>query len=222
MASNGYLFNGVYYNPNLVSPGDVPKTYQDLLKPQYTGKIFMGVDTQAAIVTGLLGATFGRKYYLKLGEQVRVMNTSGRGVADQIIAGTVPMGLELSSSYYKRDFVDKGAPIRLQVLNPMWGTYQASSISKHTSKPCASMLLVDWLSSRAAKGAIPIFAQLGNALPFKGSDVIPFAIAGQLPQSKWDIKYQTSSQIRKKLGFKNWTQLYAYWSKQYAEHFING
>jgi iron(III) transport system substrate-binding protein len=222
VASNGYLFNGLYYNPNLVSAGDVPKTYQDLLKPQYTGKIYMGTDTQAQIMAGLLGYVFGRQYYLKLADQVRVLNTSGRGVADQVIAGTIPMGIELSSSYYKRDYLNNGAPLRLQVMNPMFGTFQASSISKYTTHPCASMLLVDWLSSRASTGASPIFATLGNALPWKDANPIPFDIAGQLPQNKWKIYYQNDRDIQKKLGFKNWTQLYAYWSKQYLQHFVNG
>lgn len=222
LASNGYIFNGVYYNPNVVSAGDVPKTYQDLLKPQYKDKIYMGTDTQAAIVTGLLGYVYGRQYYLKLADQVRVLNTSGRGIADQIIAGTIPMGLEMSSSYYKRDYLNNGAPLRLQVMNPMFGTFQASSISKFTTRPCASMLLVDWLSNRSSSGASPIFANLGNALPWKNSNTIPFDIAGQLAQSKWKIYYQNDKAIQKKYGFKNWTQLYAYWSKQYAKYFING
>ncbi len=223
LATNGYVYNGLYYNPNLVSASEVPKSYQDLLKPQYKGRIYMGIDTQAAILTGLLQFVYGRDYYLKLADQVRVVNTSGRGIADQIIAGTIPMGIQLSSSYYKRDYLNNGAPLRLQVFNPMFGTFQASSISKFTDKPCASMLLVDWLNSRAGNGAQPIFADLGNALPWKGADILPFTIQGnQLPQKNWKIYYQNSREIQKKLGFKNWTQLYAYWSKQYAQHFING
>jgi ABC-type Fe3+ transport system substrate-binding protein len=223
LASNGYVYNGLYYNPNLVSASEVPKSYQDLLKPQYKGRIYMGIDTQAAILTGLLQFVYGRDYYLKLADQVRVVNTSGRGIADQIIAGTIPIGIQLSSSYYKRDYLNNGAPLRLQVFNPMFGTYQASSISKFTDKPCASMLLVDWLNSRAGNGAQPIFADLGNALPWKGADILPFTVQGnQLPQKNWKIYYQNSREIQKKLGFKNWTQLYAYWSKQYAQHFING
>ena len=73
-------------------------------------------------------------------------NTAGRGVADLVIAGTAPMGFEMSSSYYKTNHILQNAPLLLQVLNPMYGAYQASSISKYAPHPCAAMLYVDWLN----------------------------------------------------------------------------
>ena len=33
------VMTGLGYNPNVVSPADVPKTYEDLLDPRWTGKI---------------------------------------------------------------------------------------------------------------------------------------------------------------------------------------
>src|SRR5579862_6583683 len=129
LGSNGFIFAGVYYNPNVVAPSDVPKTWKDLLNPNLKGKIYIGTDSSAPIVTALLRRTYGTAYYAQLAKQVHVVNTSGRGVADMIIAGTAPMGIEMSSSYYKTNTILQNAPLKLQVINPMFGAYQASSIS---------------------------------------------------------------------------------------------
>jgi iron(III) transport system substrate-binding protein len=218
MGTNGYVMSGVYYNPNIVSASEVPKTWRDLLKPQYKGKIYIGTDSTAPAFTALLRRTYGVGYYRKLAKQVRVMNTSGRGVADLIIAGTAPMGIDMSSSYYQRDHVEKGAPLLLQVMNPMMGQFQASSISKFTSHPCGAMLLVDWYDNPARGSAV--LAKLGNAMPFKNADVLPFSVAGQMPQSKWQVMSQTSKPMWK--GFKDYYQAYASWTDLYNRYFISG
>lgn len=218
LASAGFIFAGLYYNPNLVSAADVPKTYQDLLKPQYTGKIYLGTDSSSIVVTALLRRTYGNAYYQKLAKQVRIVNTSGRGIADMIIAGTAPMGLSMSSAYYKINHLTQGAPFLLQVMNPMYGNYSASSISKHAPHPCAAMLFVDWLNSPS--GAQPLLANLGTASPYKGRDIVPFAIDGQLPQNQWKVEFQTTKDLIK--GFKSWDQAYAAWSDLFHRYYLGG
>lgn len=223
IASNGYITGlGVYYNPNLVSSVDVPKTWKDMLNPKYKGKLYIGTDLTIPPAVGTLGAIYGKAWYVGLSKQVRVVNASGRGVVDQVIAGTIPMAIFASSSYYKRDYLDKGAPLRLQVMSPAFAHFQASSISKFTKRPCAAMLFVDWYVSRKSNGAQPVFASLGNALPYPGATTLPFPIAGQLPQTKWKLYFQTSKELYAKLGFKNWTQTYRYYNIQFQKYFILG
>ena len=222
LASNGFIFPGVYYNPNIVAPGDVPKTWKDLLNPNLKGKIYIGTDATAPVVTALLRRTYGVAFYKALAKQVHVVNTAGRGIADLIIAGTAPMGFELSSSYYKTNHILQNAPLLLQVLNPMYGAYQASSISKYTSHPCAAMLYVDWAND--PKGGQAVYNTLGNASPSKAAaasgTILPFSVSGQIAQSKWKIIFQTSPDLIK--GFKNYDQAYAAWSDLYNRFFING
>lgn len=218
LASNGYIMSGVYYNPSLVPASQVPKTWKDLLDPQYKGKIYIGTDSTAPAFTALLRREYGSAYYKKLAQQVRVVNVSGRGVADLIEAGTAPMGIDMSSSYYQRDHLAKGAPLLLQLINPMMGQFQASSISKHAPHPCAAMLLVDWLNNPKEGGKI--LTDLGNAMPYKNSDVLPFSIAGQMPQKKWDIRSQTGRNTWK--GFKSYAQAYKAWTDLYNRFFIGG
>lgn len=218
LASNGYIMSGVYYNPNLVPASQVPKTWKDLLDPQYKGKIYIGTDSTAPAFTALLRREYGSAYYKKLAQQVRVVNVSGRGVADLIEAGTAPMGIDMSSSYYQRDHLAKGAPLLLQLINPMMGQFQASSISKHAPHPCAAMLLVDWLNNPKEGGKV--LTDLGNAMPYKNADVLPFSIDGQMPQKKWDIRSQTGPNTWK--GFKSYAQAYKAWTDLYNRFFIGG
>ncbi|HWX09677.1 MAG TPA: extracellular solute-binding protein [Gaiellaceae bacterium] len=218
LASNGYIMSGVYYNPNLVPASQVPKSWKDLLNPQYKGKIYIGTDSTAPAFTALLRRLYGTKFYRDLAQQVRVVNVSGRGVADLIEAGSAPMGIDMSSSYYQRDHIAKNAPLLLQVMNPMMGQMQASSISKFAPHPCAAMLLVDWLNNPNEGGKI--LTSLGNAMPYKNSDTLPFSIDGQMPQSKWDIRQQTAPDSWK--GFKSYSQAYAAWTDLYTRYFVNG
>ncbi|MCU1490794.1 MAG: putative transporter substrate-binding protein [Acidimicrobiaceae bacterium] len=218
MASNGYILVGVYYNPNLIPTSQVPKTWKQLLEPQFAGKIYMGTDSTAPAFAALLRRTYGTAYYAKLAKQVRVVNVSGRGVADLIEAGTAPMGIDMSSSYYERDHVGNNAPLLLQVLQPTLGQFQASSISKYAPHPCAAMLLVDWLNNPKEGGKV--LQSLGNAMPYKSSPPLPFSIPGQLAPAKWTTIYQTSNRMW--TGFKIYSQAYGAWTDLYNRFFING
>jgi iron(III) transport system substrate-binding protein len=218
MVSDGYIFAGVYYNPSLVPANEVPKSYKDLLKPYYKGKIYIGTDGDAQVVTGMLKQVYGTAYYKALAKQVRVVNTSGRGVADMIIAGTAPMGIEMSTSYYDTNHILQGAPLLLSVMNPMFAGFQESSISKYAPHPCAAMLLTDWLSSKT--GAGKVFAKLGEVAPYKNSPVLPFNIKGQLAQSKWQILDPASPALLK--GFASFGAAYTAWSALYTQYFVNG
>ncbi|MES1246079.1 MAG: extracellular solute-binding protein [Actinomycetota bacterium] len=218
LASNGYVQVGVYYNPNTIPTSQVPKTWKDLLSPQYTGKVYIGTDSTSPAFVALLRRTFGTAFYSKLAKQVRVVNVSGRGVADMIEAGTAPMGIDMSSSYYQRDHIAKNAPLLLQVLQPAMAQFQASSISKYAPHPCAAMLLVDWLSNPKEGGAV--FTTLGNALPFKTAPILPFQVDGQLPVAKWDIRQQTAPKTW--TGFKSYAQAYGAWTDLFNRYFLGG
>lgn len=218
MASNGYIEVGVYYNPNLIPASQVPKTWKQLIEPQYAGKIYMGTDSTAPAFVALLRRTYGTAYYQQLAKTVRVVNVSGRGIGDLIEAGTAPMGIDMSSSYYERDHVQNNAPLLLQVLQPTMGQFQASSISKYAPHPCAAMLLVDWLNNPKEGGKI--LAALGNAMPYKSSPPLPFTIPGQTPPAKWNIIYQTSAHMW--TGFKSYSQAYNAWTDLFNRYFLNG
>jgi iron(III) transport system substrate-binding protein len=214
---SGYV-EGLVYNPNLIAPADVPKKWTDLLLPKYAGKLYMGTDTTAPVFTALLRRIYGQAFYQKLAKVLHIEQLPGSGIADQVVAGTAPIGIDVSTTWYKNDYLNKGAPLRFAPIDPMVAFYQAASISKNTDHPCASMLFVDWLL--ANDGGVPLFSQYGTALPFKNSGILPFKMDGVRPYSTWKIYYQTTPDFIK--GFANYTQALGAWNDMFRKNYLGG
>jgi iron(III) transport system substrate-binding protein len=214
---SGYI-EGLVYNPNLVSAADVPKKWTDLLLPKYQGRLYMGTDTTAPVFTALLRRIYGQSFYQKLAKVLHIEQLPGSGVADQVVAGTAPIGIDVSTTWYKNDYLNKGAPLRFAPINPMVAFYQAASISKSAQHPCGAMLFVDWLLSN--QGGVPLFSQYGTALPFKNSGILPFKMDGVAPYSKWKIYYQTTPDFIK--GFANYTQALGAWNDLFRKYYLGG
>jgi len=216
------FIEGLVYNPNVTSPAAIPHTWKDLLLPKWTGKLYMGVDTGTAGFIGLLDRTYGDTYVSQLAKQVRVQQTSGRGIADEVIAGTVPIGLNVSSSYHKTNYIDKGAPIRWFPLDPVAGFYQAASIAKGAPHPCGAALLVDWLLSKT--GAQPAWKLLGNTSPFKGEPLMPYDLKATSPPftipTHWNVYMTTNPSFYK--GYKNYQTALSAWQKLIQTEFLGG
>jgi iron(III) transport system substrate-binding protein len=214
---SGYV-EGLVYNPNLIAAADVPKKWTDLLLPKYAGKLYMGTDTTAPVFTALLRRIYGQSFYQKLAKVLHIEQLPGSGIADQVVAGTAPIGIDVSTTWYKNDYLNKGAPLRFAPIDPMVAFYQSASISKNTDHPCASMLLVDWLL--ANDGGVPLFSQYGTALPFKNSGILPFKMDGVRPYSTWKIYYQTTPDFIK--GFANYTQALGAWNDMFRKNYLGG
>jgi iron(III) transport system substrate-binding protein len=221
VAYAGFI-EGLVYNPNVTSPASIPHTWQDLLLPKWTGKLYMGIDTGTAGFIGLLDQTYGDSFVSQLAKQVRVQQTSGRGIADQVIAGTIPIGINVSSSYHKTNYIDKGAPLRWFPLDPVAGFYQAASIAKGAPHPCAAALLVDWLLSKT--GAQPTWKKLGNISPFKGERLMPYSLKDTSPPytipTKWNVVMTTNPAFSK--GYKNYQSALLDWQKLIQTDFLGG
>jgi iron(III) transport system substrate-binding protein len=212
VAYAGFL-EGLVYNPNVIGSGDVPRTWKDLLQPKWSGKVYMGIDTGTAGFIGLLDRIYGDTFIDQLSKQIRVQQVSGRAIADQVIAGTIPIGINISSSYHKTNYLDRGQPLRWVPLDPVPGFFQAASISKNAPHPCSAALLVDWLMSK--DGAQPLWTQLGNVAPFKGAPLLPYNLKSTSPPatipSKWNVYMTTNPSFFK--GYKNYQAALTAWQK---------
>lgn len=221
VAYSGFL-EGIAYNPNVLSTADVPRTWKDLLNPKWTGKVYMGVDVASASFIGLLNRIYGEAFVTQLAKQVRVQQVSGRAIADQIIAGTIPLGINISSSYHKTNYLDRGAPIRWVPLDPVPGYFTAASVSKHAPHPCAAALLVDWML--AADGAQPLWTELGNVAPFKGAPMLPYNLRATSPAytipTKWNVYMTTNPSFYK--GHKNFQTALRTWQQTFQQKFLGG
>jgi iron(III) transport system substrate-binding protein len=141
-------YGGMGYNTDQF-PGDkAPKTWQELLKPEYKGKIgIAGSPTSSSKLIGILTVAYGPGYVEQLAKQnLRVYNITARAVANLVVTGEVPIQVRASDAHYASSQKEGGhvawvAPGALDV------TDSVVAIATKAPHPNAMMLMADFLLS---------------------------------------------------------------------------
>jgi iron(III) transport system substrate-binding protein len=139
------------YNTNLVPVESLPKTYQDLVAPQWKGRL--GIEAEdfdwfAQVVIDLgeaRGLALFREIVAKNGISVRKGHTL---LNNLVAAGEVPLALTVygfSAEQTKR----KGAPLDWFAIPPLIARPTAAGVAKNAPHPHAAVLFYDFLLSDA-------------------------------------------------------------------------
>lgn len=138
---------GLGYNTKLVAKADAPKTFDDLLDPKWKGKMSIASSTTGVRFVGNILFTKGDDFLRKLGAQnVRLLNVSGRALADLVVAGEVPLSPTIFDSHVA-DSKSQGAPVEWVPLEPTVVNLGGAALSAKAPHPNASMLFIDFLLS---------------------------------------------------------------------------
>jgi iron(III) transport system substrate-binding protein len=100
------------YNKRNVKPDDVPKTYEDLLKPIWKGRQIINDTENFEWFDGLLkswGREKGLAYFRRLAQQDQIFQRGARGRIQLVAAGEAP--LTIGYGPHAQSFVNQGAPI---------------------------------------------------------------------------------------------------------------
>jgi iron(III) transport system substrate-binding protein len=107
---------GVMYNKSAIKPADAPKTLEDLVKPQFRGKLVMADPTLhtttaqwLANLPKLMGKDRSDKFIRDLAAMKPVLVESFGPAADRITTGETPIGI--TYVYYVFLNGQKGAPV---------------------------------------------------------------------------------------------------------------
>lgn len=187
-----------------------PESWQDLLKPQYKGKIVM--PNPASSGTGYFDITawltlFGEKqgwsYMDKLHQNIAQYTHSGSKPCKQAASGEFPIGI--SFEYRAAKLKEGGAPI--DVIFPKEGLgwdLEATAIMKGSKNLAAARKLADWSASQSANELyeknFAIVAMPGIAKP---SPIIPADYEKRLV--KQDLRWSATNRDR----------ILAEWTKRY-------
>src|SRR6266498_440720 len=117
------------YNKRNVKPEDVPKTYEDLLKPMWKGRQIINDTDNFEWFDGLLkfwGRDKGLAYFRRLAQQDQIFQRGARGRIQLVAAGEAP--LTIGYGPHAQSFVNQGAP-----------------------HPAAAKLFIDFLFSKPAQ-----------------------------------------------------------------------
>jgi len=138
---------GLGYNTNLIRANAVPRSFADLLKAEFKGKIGFATSDTGSRTLGAILKFKGQEFLKQFkSQQVSLHSISGRAIADLVISGE----LALSPTVFREHALEskgKGAPIDWAPLDVVPTNAGGVSLSAYAPHPHAALLLVDFLMS---------------------------------------------------------------------------
>ena len=177
-------FDVLAYNTKMVSPAEVPHTYEDLLKPEYKG--IMGIEQ---INTDWFATLV--KYW---GEQKNLNVRKGHTLlADLTVAGEFPITIN-SYNHKIEQLKKKGAPIDWIPLEPVVVIPSGVAVPEKAKHPNAGILFTDFLLSKEGQeilrdlNRVPASTEVQVDPPNlnKGFKFIPLSTDVSSEMEKWD------------------------------------
>jgi iron(III) transport system substrate-binding protein len=140
---------GILYNKSMIKPADAPKSLEDLLKPQFRGKIVMPDPTQhtttaqwLASLEKLLGKDKADKYIRDLAAMKPIFVESLLPAAERVASGETPLGIAYVK--YVHTFGERGAPIDYVRLGKMMGDGHYVTLGNKAPHPNAGKAFIDF------------------------------------------------------------------------------
>jgi iron(III) transport system substrate-binding protein len=139
------------YNTNLVRKESLPKTWRDLLQPQWKDKLTVEAedfDWFAQVVLGL-GEAQGLKLFRDIVATNGISVRRGHSVLNNmIVAGEVALGLSAYGFLAEQAKV-KGAPLDWFIIPPLLARPTVAGVARNAPQPHAAVLLYDFLIGEA-------------------------------------------------------------------------
>jgi iron(III) transport system substrate-binding protein len=140
------------YNKRMVKLDDVPKVYDDLLKPFWKGKQILNDSDNFEWFDGLLrywGRDKGLAYFRRLAQQEQVFQRGARGRIQLVAAGEFP--LTIGYGPHAQSFISQGAPVEWVPLEPVVVILNTVSLAAKAPHPAAARLFIDFLFAKPAQ-----------------------------------------------------------------------
>ena len=161
---------GVVYDKNQIKPADAPKSLEDLVKPQYKGKLVMPDPTQHTTTTQwvaslwkVMGKEKADKYIRDLAATKPILVESLLPAAERLSTGETPIAITFVKYVYV--FGKKGAPLEYVRLGKMMGDGHYIDLSNKAPHPNAGKAFIDYF---LGADSMKMMAQLGEFVNLKG------------------------------------------------------
>jgi iron(III) transport system substrate-binding protein len=190
------------YNTKLVAPQDVPASYDDLLKPRWTGKFAVEAADVAwfAAVAKAMGEEKGIAFFRRLAAQKPGVRHGHTLMAELVAAGEVELALDAHVQGVAR-LKARGAPIDWKPLQPAFGQPSSVGVAARAQHPHAALLFVDFILSPEGQEVI------------KSRNRVPASTAVDTPLNKF--RYEL---INPGIALDEWDK----WSKLWSTLFLGG
>ncbi len=181
------------YNTNLVKSKDVPKTYEDLLKPKWKGGQILN-DTENFVWFGTLlkhwGKEKGLAYFRKLARQDLVFQRGNTARSQLVLAGEFP--LTISYANIVQNFTSAGAPLNWVPLEPVPINLNTVSLARRAPHPAGARLFINFLFSKEAHLLIRKFRRIPSRVDV---DANPPRLSKGYRRIPHDVEEQMSETI---------------------------
>ena len=142
------------YNTRGVPKAGVPKSYNDLLKPEWKGNV--GMDSKAyewfGTMLKAMGEEKGLAYMRELAKQAQLR--AGRTLLAQLVAAGEFKGALTAYSQTFEVLKPAGAPVDWIYLNPVFANIHPTGISAKAPHPNAARLFMDFVLSKRGQEVI--------------------------------------------------------------------
>ena len=195
---------GIVYNKSVLKPADAPKSLEDLVKPQYKGKIVMPDPTQHTTTTQwvaslykVMGKEKAEKFIRDLAAMKPILVESLLPAAERVSTGETPIAITYVK--YAYIFGEKGAPLDYVRLPKMMGDGHYIGLAAKAPHPNAAKAFIDYfLGSESMK----TMAKMGEFVnrkgvhpPLPGADKIGFVQMDDLSEKEFAEKKKEYQQI---------------------------
>jgi iron(III) transport system substrate-binding protein len=186
------LLIGIVYNKDLIKPADAPKSFEDLVKPQYKGKLIMPDPTQHTTTTQwvaslpkLLGKERAEKFIRELAASKPVLAESLLPPVERAVSGEVPIAITLL--HYTYVFSQKGAPLDYVRMPRLLGDANYVALANKAPHPNAGKAFIDYFLDDECMNLMAKLGEFVNrkgiTLPLEDVDKIQF-----VPMERLDTK----------------------------------
>ena len=142
------------YNTRGTAKAGVPKSYTDLLKPEWKGQI--GMDSRAyewfGTMLQAMGEEKGLAYMRELAKQTQLR--AGRTLLAQLVAAGEFTGALTAYSQTFEVLKPSGAPVDWVYLNPVFANIHPTGIAAKAPHPNAARLFLDFVLSKRGQELI--------------------------------------------------------------------
>jgi iron(III) transport system substrate-binding protein len=161
---------GIAYNKDIISPDKAPKSLEDLLKPEYKGKLAFPDPSRGAVAImwpmslyKLMGKERADKYLRDLAATKPVIVEGVGPAAERVVAGETPIAI----TYLKFvvSFSQKGAPLEYVRQEKLLGHGHAIALSSKAAHPNAAKAFLDHFYGDES---LKIMAKFGEFVTRKG------------------------------------------------------
>lgn len=151
------------YNSRMVPAAKAPKSYQDLLDPQWKGKLGLpsgggGIRWFLAMMKEM-GDEKGEVYMKRLAAQKPAVGQDISAVTSLMAAGEYPIAV-FSNAHQIEQMKSQGAPVEWVPTRPVLTTQTVLALPSHPSSPNGAKLYIDFVLSKEGQELIRSFNRI--------------------------------------------------------------